>query len=159
MRWLAIALLATVATAASAPATELQRSRSQRPAVRTVVVYSGTINARTAERFLDVISSNTDKVIGLNVTVEITPESEPRYGANFSEGRLVISSGDPMDAPQEVVINGPVGTTMGLTRVDGFYLIKSGGMHAAGALSWGAMPVDEASLRLNPYVRIVHRSF
>lgn len=46
-----------------------------------------------------------------------------------------------------------------MLTVDGFYLIKSGGMHAAGAVSVGAEPVSEASLRLNPNVRLVMRQF
>jgi hypothetical protein len=32
-------------------------------------------------------------------------------------------------------------------------------MHAAGAVSFGADPVDEATLRLNPQVQIIHRHF
>ena len=159
MRWIGAALAASLFYSGSAPATDLQRTGARTPAVRTVIVYTGQVNARTAERFLDVIYDNIDAVIGLDITVEVPSESEPRYSAGLSDGRLVISAGDPMNMPREVVINGPVGSTMGLTTADGFYLIKSGGMHAAGAMSAGAQPVDEATLRLNPNVRIVRRAF
>jgi hypothetical protein len=98
-------------------------------------------------------------VIGLDITVDRTEAADGTYNASLSEGRLIISSGDPLNAPEELVVNGSVGTTWDMWRIDGFYLIKSGGMHAAGALSWGAEPVDEAAIRLNPNLHIIRRPF
>jgi len=125
--------------------------------VRTVVVYTGVVDASTAERFLDVIGDNLDSVIGLDIAVAPSRDNDERYLVGPSDGRFVISAGDPLNMPREVVIGGDVGTTMDMTTVNGFYLIKSGGMHAAGAISYGARPVDEAALRLNPHVRIIRR--
>jgi hypothetical protein len=125
----------------------------------TIVVYTGHVDAQSAERFLGLISGSRDSVIGLDVTVQPSDDADTRYASGRDGSRLVISSGDPLNAPQEVVINGPVAQTWDMWRVDGFYLIKFGGMHAAGAMSWGALPVDEAALRLNPAIRVIRRPF
>jgi hypothetical protein len=124
-----------------------------------VILYEGLVDSASAERFVEAITQAQDTVIGLNVSVEPSGENDDRYYASLSDGRLVVTSGDPLNAPQEIVVNGDIGRSWDMWRVDGFYLIKFGGMHAAGAMSWGALPVDEASLRLNPNVRIVRRPF
>jgi hypothetical protein len=66
-----------------------------------------------------------------------------------------------LDGPVEVIINRGVGTTAAgaFYTADGFYLIKSGGSHAAGAMSFGAMPINEATIRLNPRIRLIMRPF
>lgn len=123
----------------------------------TLRSYSGHIDENTFEKFTDIISFNTDKIIELKLTVERSRKDQERYYVGVGESQLTISGGDPMDSPREVVINGPAGTTADMLTVDGFYLVKSGGMHAAGALSWGLVPVDEAVIRLNPKVSILKR--
>jgi hypothetical protein len=125
----------------------------------TLLSYSGEINAQAFDKFTEIISANTDKVIELKVTVERSKKSQDRYYVSLGDDQLTISGGDPMDSPREVVINGPVGTTVDMLKIDGFYLVKDGGMHAAGALSWGLVPVDEATIRLNPKIRIAKREF
>lgn len=126
---------------------------------RVVTVYTGLLDASTAERFFDLVANSTDKVIGLKILIEKGDPSNDRYSADFDDGRLVINSGDPSDALMELVVNGSTGTSMGGITVDGFYLIKSGGTHAAGAMSWGAEPVSETSIRLNPAIRVAEKPF
>lgn len=135
------------------------KSPPARSAVRIITVYKGVVDAKSVDRFLSTMSGKTDKIIGLKIAVERSRDSDSQYYVGRSDGRLVISGGDPMDSPKELVVNGPTGTTMDLFTVDGFYLIKSGGMHAGGALSYGAIPVDEATLRLRNGIRFVERPF
>ena len=105
--------------------------------------------------------NNTDKVIGLKLTVAKSKDSDKRFYSDLSGNQLNITSGDPSDGSMEVVINKGLGKTMAgmFYTVDGFYLIKSGGSHAGGALSYGALPVDEATIRLNPKIRLISRKF
>ena len=132
------------------------------PAInQTIVIYEGLVDGKSAERFTNLISANTDKIIGLKIAVEKSTDADKRYYSDVSEDQLNVTSGDPTDAPVEVLINGGLGTTMAgaFYTADGFYLIKSGGSHAAGAVSFGAEPVSEASIRLNARIRLVRRRF
>jgi hypothetical protein len=133
--------------------------RGRHVSARTVTVYEGMVDAKSAARLFQIVERSRDKVIGLKITVDNAEPGNDRYDAGMDENRLIISSGDPMNAPVELVVSGPIGTTWNMHAVDGFYLIKFGGMHAAGAMSWGAEPVDEAKIRLNPSVRIVTEPF
>lgn len=150
---LALGLSGTPAAIAKAPV------RHGTVRVATVMVYEGIVDARSAQRFKDLISENTDKVIGLKVVVEQSREEDVKYFVSRGDDDLTIAVGDPFDGPVELVINGPTGTTMAMHTIDGFYLIKSGGMHTVGAISFGAIPADEAAMRLNPNIRIVTRKF
>lgn len=147
-----VASAATIGAFQTAAEAELARRQ-------TLVIYTGTVDAGSAERLLDLIGDSTDKIIGLKLIVERSKESDERYFTNLHEGRLNITEGDPLAGPRELIVNGGIGTTWDMWTVDGFYLIKSGGMHAAGALSYGAVPVDEADIRLNANTRLVEREF
>jgi hypothetical protein len=139
---------------ADAPAASQRHHSEQR---QTIVLYEGVVDGKSAERFLDLISKSEDKIIGLKIEAD-TIET-PRYSVIVDGDQLVITAGDPLDAPQELVVNGPTGRSLAYHLIDGFYLIKFGGSHAAGALSWGALPVDEAKIRLDPKLRIVRKPF
>lgn len=154
----ALGLLALVLSGAPAAVAKAPVRHSTARSV-TVVIYEGIVDAKSAQRFVNLISENTDKVIGLKLVVEPSREGEERYFVSRGDDDLTITVGDPFDGPVELVINGPTGRTMAMHTVDGFYLIKSGGMHTAGAISFGARPADEAKIRLNPNIRIVTRKF
>lgn len=130
-------------------------------AQKTVVIYSGYIDASSAERFTDMIVENVDNVIGLKISVEKSKESDKRYYSSSDKDGLNITSGNPMDAPTEVLVQTQAGTTAAgmLWTADGFFLVKAGGSFAAGATSWAAVPVDEAQIRLNPNICIIERDF
>ena len=146
--------------------THSSQARSVRPrqavaSAREIVIYSGLVDEKSAERLTAIIANNTDKVIGLKISVAKSKDSDKNYYSDLADGQLNITSGDPSDSPMEVIISGGLGTTMAglFFTADGFYLIKSGGSHAGGALSYGAVPVDEATIRLNSKIRLITRHF
>lgn len=147
-------LLAGIAFAA-------QKHQSADAATRTVIEYSGEVNERTADRFAQVISNNVDRVIGLKITVQPGDNSDfsrSGYLAEVDGPQFVLSKSDPQNGGIEVVTNGAVGRSGGMFMLDGIYVVKSGGMHQ-GIASFGLQPVDEASVRLNPSIKLMARPF
>lgn len=153
--------LSVVALALMPMQTVSAKASRAHSAGQTIVIYTGTVDASSAERLTTLIEGNIDKIIGLKLAVVESRDSDARYYSALSDNQLNITSGDPMDAPTEVVINGGIGTTGAgaFYTVDGFYLIKSGGSHAGGAVSVGAVPVNEATIRLNPRIRLITKPF
>ena len=154
-------LLAALAISAHSLQASPVRTPQRVTPVQEIVIYTGLVDASSAKRLTAIIANNTDKVIGLKLSVAKSKDSDKRYYSDLSGNRLNITSGDPSDGSMEVIINSGLGTTMAgiFFTVDGFYLIKSGGSHAGGALSYGALPVDEATIRLNPKIRLISRQF
>lgn len=147
-------LLAGIAFAA-------QKHQSVDAATRTVIEYSGHVNARTANRFAQLISRNVDRVIGLKITVEPSDNSDSSRNGYIAEAdgpQFVLSKSDLQNGGIEVVTNGAVGRSGGMFMLDGIYVVKSGGMHQ-GIASFGLQPVDEASVRLNPSIKFLERTF
>lgn len=124
----------------------------------TINSYRGVVDQKSFDRFDDLMWHNLDKVIELKVQIEHIKDGTG-FTADVSDGRLIISAPDKDGRDMEVVVNGPVGSTMDMLALDGFYLVKNGGMHAAGALSVGLNPVPEASIRLAPHIRIINHEF
>ena len=154
-------LLAALAISAHSSQASPVRTRLKVNSVQEIVIYTGLVDANSAKRLTAIVANNTDKVIGLKLTVAKSKDSDKRFYSDLSGNQLNITSGDPSDGSMEVVINKVLGKTMAgmFYTVDGFYLIKSGGSHAGGALSYGALPVDEATIRLNPKIRLISRKF
>ena len=155
-----LAIVAVLAMALNCSADPLF-ARTQKSSGKTIIIYSGIVNSRSAKRLLSIISQNTDKIIGLKLTVEKSDDADETYYSSLDGDQLNITSGNPTDGPAEVIINGGVGTTGAgaFLTADGFYLIKSGGSHAAGAISYGAIAVSEANIRLDTRVHVVTRKF
>lgn len=132
------------------------------PSERNIVTYTGEVNAGSAERFNNLISENVDKVIGLQVLVDPSSSTDfdnHGYLANVLDGQMVISKTDPVQGGgTEVVTNAPVQWMMGGLSIDGFFVVKPGGLNQ-GIASFGLQPVDEAAVRLNPAVKIVNKPF
>lgn len=154
-----VSVLATIAVALVAvdPAAAKPPVHRGTAGQKVINLYDGVVDGKSSDRFLDLISKSIDRIIGLKLWVD-TQETK-RFSAMFVDKQLIITTGDPLDAPQELVVNGDVGRSVTGYLVDGFYLIKFGGTHAAGALSWGAIPVDEAKIRLDRGLRVVRRKF
>jgi hypothetical protein len=67
---------------------------------------------------------------------------------------IVFRSGDPTST--ELVINGAFRWEQGAYVVDGFFLVKSGGMHQ-GVVSLGLQPVEEAILQSSAKIAILEQ--
>ncbi len=160
-RFFAWAVTAALLTSSSGEAQKRKLTRA--PAARTVIIYTGEVNAKTADRFLSTMANNVDKVIGVKVLVQPSRDGEHErtgYLASYSDDQLAISKSDPkgMEGGTEVVKNGLVQRMMGGYSIDGMFIVKPGGLNQ-GIASFGLEPVDEATVRLNPAVRLVERPF
>lgn len=149
--------LATLAFGLSAPTATSAKQDHSSPTVQTIVIYVGDVDAKSASRLTDLIAQNTDKVIGLKISVHKSHNTEETYNSSLTDDGLFIESGDPIESPVDVLITEDVGTTAAgeVFTVDGFYLIKSVSSDAAGAHSYAAIQVSEADIRHNPEIRIV----
>jgi len=121
-----------------------------------VPVISGAPTIQNSDKFIEVISSHTDQIVGLKLRVE-KESSEVERATGFSaresdEGYLLISYYVTGEEGYEVLINDGYNWQHGGWDVDGFYIVKPGGSHQ-GQSSFGLVPVDDAQVRLNPAVR------
>ena len=129
---------------------------AQTPAGVVVVPYAeGTVTQENGERFLDFISQNVDRVIGLRLVVEPAPEDGTFSVSAADEERryLLLSVYRAEEGGTEVLINGEYRWEHGAWIVDGFFLVQPGGTHQ-GVNSFGLAPTDAAAVRLNPSVRL-----
>jgi len=139
-RAVALALLFTVTMA----------SESRPAALPPVQRLVGNIIATNAVRALAMIADNQDKIVGLQVNVAGgSDEQFAKFGylvSNDEPAYFLVSAGK--DGGYEVLIKDGYRWEHGGYVIDGFYLVKSGGMHQ-GTLSYGLEPVSEAAVRLN----------
>jgi hypothetical protein len=157
---LAAFALATVVVGSTSMAAPVHRHPA---AARVVVMYTGEVNVNTAAKFTTTVSNNLDKVIGLKVYVDPGNDADLEknaYLVGYDNNQFSVWKGKPGESGGgiEVVRNGLIDRTMGFYVIDGFYIVKSGGLHQ-GTLSYGLQPVDEGVVRLNPAVKVVQRPF
>lgn len=150
--------LATVGAAPTATA-----DPASAPAARTVPLYSGTVTARTAHRFLSLVAENRDAVIGLDIVIKPSRPGELRrngYLALYSDDQLSISLTDRkgLRGGLEVVKNGPVPSQNGDFRLSGLFVVESGG-YTQGVLSFGLIPADAATVRAVQAGHTVRQTF
>lgn len=119
--------------------------------VPAIIRLVGAIAQDNSASFANTISENEDKIIGIKVSVE--PGETDGYLVNKGDDYLGITAGE-----FELVVQSGYRWEHGGYVVDGFYLVKGGGMHQ-GIISYGLEPVDEGTLRANPSVRIVDKNF
>ena len=124
--------------------------------LRHVRMLEGAITLGNFDRFSEIIIDEIDDVIGLLLYQDqIETPADGSSGLTISgdgSDRLVIYK-EP-DPTVEFVINGGTRWEHGSWVIDGFYLVKRGGLHQ-GIASLGLMRVDEATVRLNPSIRIL----
>ena len=121
------------------------------PAPPAVVTYSGTVDPRTAQRFLALIAGHRDEVIGLDILVMPNRKGDFRrkgYLVDYSDDQLSISLVDPkgLRGGLEVVRNGPAVRQADGYRLDGLFVVRSGG-RTQGVSSFGLETVDPATAR------------
>lgn len=121
----------------------------------TVPVVEGGVTLATVDPFSTAIDNQMDRVIGLKVRIEPHTEAERQAGyyADADEGYLNVGfSAGLGEGGYEIIIRDGFRWEHGGWVIDGFYLVKSGGMHQ-GTISYGLEAVDEATVRLNPALR------
>lgn len=113
---------------------------------------SGYLTLKNYPTFEAFISSNFDNVVGLKFRVEKSNEND-RLQASDDNGKslAIYLKGEPAF---EFVLNNAFTFEHGGYVVDGFFLVKSGGMHQ-GTISLGLIPVDEAQIRMSKQIRQV----
>jgi hypothetical protein len=109
----------------------------------------GGVSAENVDKFAEEISDHLDKIVGLKVSVEAGDSGG--MSAHVTEGMLVVyrSGGD-----FEIVANSGYRYEHGAYVFDGFFIVKSGGMHQ-GVVSYGLQEVNEAQVLLTPGVEIL----
>ncbi len=135
-RSLIASLAAMTATPAIAQTRELTR-------------FTGEVTSANFVSFCGLVADAVDTVIGLKLQID-SPQPDPRAAELQDGGSVYLFDGE------EIELNADKGGSWlhGSVVFDGFYLIKYGGMHQ-GILSFGLQQVDEASIILNPAIRIV----
>lgn len=122
--------------------------------ILTVPAVEGNVALTTVDAFSNAIDERLDNVIGLKVRIEPPSPAELRggYYADADEGYLNVGlSAGVGEGGYEIIIREGFRWEHGGWVVDGFYLVKSGGMHQ-GIISYGLDRVDEATARLNSAV-------
>lgn len=121
----------------------------------TLLRMTGTVTADNAASFTEFVAKHQDKVIGLQV--HVTPGTQADFTAKHymaqTDDRLfvIFKRGDNNGGIEVVAPKGEAGWLHGDYVLDGFYVVKSGGMHQ-GTLSYGLEKTDEGAIRANPDV-------
>lgn len=156
MRTLVLAAILAV----SVPSVGLSASKTNH-AARIIPKYVGEVNERNVERVLNMIGDHQDKIVGLQVMFDATPrgaQAANGYTADKDDGRLFVVSYGTLESPgiEMVVPKDEANYQHGGYVLDGFYLVKTGGMHQ-GTISYGLEKVDEATVLLSTKYRVVEQ--
>lgn len=124
-------------------------------AKRHIRRFTGELTSDNFDRVADVIFE--DDIVALDLMVDRalfdeTIDEQP--SASCFDNKIVISRSTLADGGIELNINDAFSVQWGTYRIDGIFLIKSGGMFQ-GVTCLGLIPTDEAQVRLNPEVQIV----
>ncbi|MBL6458310.1 hypothetical protein JMJ55_23505 [Belnapia sp. T6] len=127
---------------------------SQASAQVAISQLEGALTQENFAQFEEFISDNLDKVIGLKLSAAA---NTGRSGLQVTETNGQVAIYLPHDPKRvgsiEVVANSGYRWEHGGYVFDGFFLVKSGGMHQ-GIISYGLLPVSEAQVRLTPGLSI-----
>lgn len=119
-----------------------------------ISALDGSLHIKTWKEFVDFVSDNTDKIVSVKIWVDAKKHDNKKgvLVADISQKQLVIyktgmdGSGGDYDA--EVVVNDNYRYEHGQYVIDGFFVIKSGGMHQ-GILSYGLNGVPDSQVLLS----------
>jgi hypothetical protein len=125
---------------------------------KVVVRFTGEVTVDNAAAFTQAIAARRDQVVGVSISVGANSDAEFKtrhYLVGADNDMLSIFKGPNRESGVEVVTK-DFRFEHGVWVVDGFYVVKDGGMHQ-GVVSYGLVPTDEGAVRLNPAVTIVER--
>ena len=138
------------ASIALLPATAMAQAQAEIP------VYSGEVTAENAERLTHALANRVDTIVGLQVEVSPTDDKSP---AGYLVDQITADAGVFISTtyPQQgggVQINVPTAYWRhGSYIIDGFYVVKYGGM-GQGILGYQLKPVDDAVVLLSSARRV-----
>jgi hypothetical protein len=147
-RWFVLAGLAVIAASPS-----WSRSAT-RPHVAAIPKYVGTISAENAPQFLLDVANRVDQIVGVQVEIIPSGNGGPlKYFVDRDDRLFVISGSVKNNFAQEgIEIVSPKDEASflhGSWVLDGFYVVKSGGVHQ-GVASFGLQKVNEGEVLLSP---------
>jgi hypothetical protein len=120
----------------------------------TIISVEGYLNEKNVDQLWNLIIDNLDHIVGLKIEVTDTgnntgpsrPLNAIGEGSKFGEGgTLAIWK---RDGDFEIVVKDGYQYGHGNYIIDGYFLVKSGGIHQ-GVVSCGLIPVDEARVVLS----------
>lgn len=124
------------------------------PQAEQMIRLSGEVDPAHAEAFLSKVADHVDGIVGVQVWIEPSEGGDTTYQVGQDDERLVISN-------QTYELLAPKGAWRwehGRYVVDGFFLVKSGGVHQ-GVSSLGLEAVSESAVRLKPDVAVLDAGF
>jgi hypothetical protein len=98
-------------------------------AQREIVVLKGKITAKNYFAFERFVTGSLDKVVGLKVQVDKSPEGAKLSAEADKDGQFVIYMPRGEHVRVEIVANEGHRYEHGAYVFDGFFLVKSGGVH------------------------------
>ncbi len=122
------------------------RSDAAQTAVEQLQSFVGPVSYPRFDKF---VTSHLDKIIGLKIAVSASENK--MFSASTDKTMFVIYKLE--DAEDEIVSTSDYSYQHGAYEFDGFFIVKSGGIHQ-GVVSYALESVSEAAVRLNPAVRI-----
>lgn len=116
------------------------------PQVRgpTIIELHGHVTVANYPRFEKFISENLNNVVGLQLSFDQSRDEDALQANASSDGFSAYLK----DGSSEIVASRGVSFQHGFHIFDGFFLIKSGGMHQ-GVVSYGLVPANEDVIRLS----------
>ncbi len=117
---------------------------------RTIRVLRGEVDDANLQKICSLIADENDNVIGLKLRFN-TPQND-RWSVEVQDE----GGGYVFDGEIELNVSDGAYWVNGALSLDGFWLVKYGGMHQ-GILSFGLQQVDEAQIRLNTGIKLVER--
>jgi hypothetical protein len=129
-------------------------SSAPRTHVGTMPKYVGTISPDNAPQFLVDVANRLDQIVGIKVEVVPSGNDDPhKYLVDRDDRLFVISASAKNNFAQEgIEIVAPYQEASflhGSWVLDGFYVVKSGGVHQ-GIASFGLQKVNEGEVLLSP---------
>ena len=119
--------------------------------------YVGAVSAKNVKPFLDAVSGHLDKIVGLKVFFDSTPNRNTGYSASTDDRLFVVNYGT-LDKPGVEIVapKAEASYLHGSWVLDGFYIVKSGGVHQ-GTVSVGLEKVDEGAVLLSTKYHVVQK--
>lgn len=124
------------------------------PAAEQMTRLSGEVDAAHADAFLAKVADHLDGIVGVQVWIEPTEEGDATYQVGQDDERLVVSN----ETYELLAPKGAWRWEHGRYVVDGFFLVKNGGVHQ-GVSSLGLEPMSESAVRLKPNLTVVDAGF